>query len=57
MDKQYDKIIRGAWRRLESGDAHRFTQNDIKKYQTGKHQAMMEYMESGSRNSHPIMTD
>ena len=28
-----------------------------KKYQTGKRQAMMEYMVSGSRNTPPITTD
>ena len=35
----------------------RFTQNDTKKYQTGKRQAVMEYMVSGSRNSPPFTTD
>ena len=29
----------------------------LKKYQTGKRQAMMEYMDSGSRNSPPFTTD
>ena len=29
----------------------------MKKYQTGKHQAMMENMVSGSRNSPPFTTD
>ena len=29
----------------------------LKKYQTGKHQAMMEYMVSDSRNSPPFTTD
>ena len=29
----------------------------LKKYQTGKRQAMMEYMVSGSRNSPPFMMD
>ena len=29
----------------------------LKKYQTGKHQAMMEYIASGSRNSSPFTTD
>ena len=47
MDKQYDKRIRRARRRPESGNTRRFTQNDTKKYQTGKHQVMMEYMVSG----------
>ena len=29
----------------------------LKKYQIGKHQGMMEYMVSGSRNSPPFTTD
>ena len=29
----------------------------LKKYQTGKRSAMMEYMDSGSRNSPPFTTD
>ena len=29
----------------------------LKKYKIGKRQAMMEYMDSGSRNSLPFMTD
>ena len=29
----------------------------LKKYQIGKRQAMMEYMDSGSRNSPPFTTD
>ena len=29
----------------------------VKKYQTGKRQAMMEYMVSGSRNSSPFTSD
>ena len=29
----------------------------LKKYQTGKRQDMMEYMDSGSRNSPPFTTD
>ena len=32
--------------RPESRNTHQFTQNDTKKYQTGKRQAMMEYMVS-----------
>ena len=55
MDKQYDKRIRRNRRRPESGNTHKFIQN--KKYQTGKRQAMMEYMVSGSRNSPPFTTD
>ena len=56
MDKHYDKRTRRTQRRLESGNAHRFNQNDNKKmFQTGKRQAMMEYMVSGTRNS-PLFT-
>ena len=44
MDKQYDKRTRRTWRRPKSGNTYRFTQNDTKKYPTGKRQAMMEYM-------------
>ena len=57
MDKQYDKRTRRTRRRPESGNTHQFTQNDTKKYQIGKRQAMMEYMVSGSRNSPPFTTD
>ena len=32
-------------------------QKTLKKYQIGKCQAMMEYMDSGSRNSPPFTTD
>ena len=32
-------------------------QTTLKTYQTGKRQAMMEYMVSGSRNSPPFTTD
>ena len=35
---------------------HRIIQNN-KNYQIRKRQAMMEYMDSGSRNSSPFMTD
>ena len=31
MDKQYDKRTGRTQRRPESGNTHRFTQNDIKK--------------------------
>ena len=57
MDKQYDKGIRRVRRRPESGNTHRLTQNDTKKNQTGKRQAMMEYMVSDSRNSPLFTTD
>ena len=56
-DKLYDKRIRRAQRRPQSGNTHWFTQNDTKKYQTGKRLAMMEYVVSGSRNSPPFTTD
>ena len=45
---------------LEEGpetEIHRFTQNDTKIYQTGKRQAMMEYMVSSSRISPSFTTD
>ena len=34
-----------------------YSKRHLKRYQTGKHQAMMEYMVSGSRNSPPFTTD
>ena len=34
-----------------------YSKQHFKKYQTGKRQAMMEYMVSGSRNSPPFTTD
>ena len=51
MDKQYDKRIRRTRRRSESGNTHRSTQNNTKKYQIGKRQTMMKYMASGSRQA------
>ena len=33
-----------------------YSKRHLKRYQIGKHQAMMEYMVSGSRNSPPFMT-
>ena len=36
MDKQYDKRTRRAQRRCESGNTHRFTQNDTKKISNWK---------------------
>ena len=56
MDKQHSKTIRRTWRGSESGNAHRFTQNNTKKYQNRKRQAMIDYMDSGSKNSPPFMT-
>ena len=57
MDKQYDKRTR----RLEEGskaEIHiHLLKRPLKKYQTGKRQAVMEYMVSGSRNSPPFTTD
>ena len=57
MDKQYDKELE----RLEEGpklerhiDSLKMT---LKEYQTGKRRAMIEYMDSGSRNSPPFTTD
>ena len=57
MDKQYDKRIREAPKRPESGNTDRFTQIDNLKNQTRKRKAMMEYMVSGSRNSPLFTTD
>ena len=57
MDKQYNKRIKRALRRPKSGNTHRFTQNNVKKIRTGKCQAMMEYIDFGSRNSLPFTTD
>ena len=34
-----------------------YSKRHLKRYQTGKHQAKMEYMISGSRNSPPFTTD
>ena len=42
MDKQHGKRSRMTRRRIESENTHRFTQNNTKKYQTGKSQTMME---------------
>ena len=57
MDKQHGERVRRIPRMAESGNTLRFTENDTKKYQTGKRQAMMEYTDSGSRNSPPFMRD
>ena len=40
----------------EGAKAEKHIENNTKIYQIGKPQAMMEYMDSGSRNS-PFMTD
>ena len=40
-----------------SGNTHRFTQNNTKNYQIGKCQPMMEYIHSCSRNVPPFTTD
>ena len=46
---------------LEEGRKRKYTsiysKRQKKKYQTGKRQAMMEYVVSGSRNSPPFTTD
>ena len=54
MDKQHGERVRTSRRRTKSGNKYRFTQNSTKKYQNEKRLAMMEYMDSDSRNS-PIM--
>ena len=46
-----------ALRRPKSGNTPQFTQNDTQIYRTGKRPAMTEYMDSGSRNSPPFMSD
>ena len=56
MDKQYDKRTRRDRRRPKCRNSHQYTQNDTKKYQTGKHQAIIEYMVFDSRNSPPFVT-
>ena len=55
MDKQYYKRIRVAqkWKYTSIYPKR----HKKKKHQTGKCQAMMEYMDSGSRNSPPFTTD
>ena len=57
MDKRYDKRTRRTRERPQSGNTHRITQKDTKRFQTVKRQDMMEYMDSGSRNSPPFTTD
>ena len=56
MNKQYDKTIRRAGRSPKV-EIHTDLLKMIKKYQTGKHQAMMEYIVFGSRNSPPFITN
>ena len=57
MNKQYDKELEG----LEEGPKAEIyidlLKTSLKKYQTGKCLATMEYMVSGSRNSPPFTTD
>ena len=58
MDNQYDKRTRRTRGRLQSGNKRRSPKKDTKKsYQMGKRQVMVEYMDSGSRNSPPFTTD
>ena len=69
MYKQHDERVRRTRRRTESGNTHRLTAQimeqihfsqiwmTLTKYQIGKHQATMEYMNSDSRNSPPSTTD
>ena len=57
MYKQYEKKNQKGSKKPVSGNTHQYTQNDTKKYQAEKHQAMMEYMDSGSINSPPFTTD
>ena len=57
MDKQYDNRTRRTRGKPKSGNTHRFNKKTLKKYQTGKRQAMIEYMDSGLRNSPPFTTD
>ena len=58
MNKRYEKRTRRTRGRPQSGNTYRITQKDTKKrYQTGKRLDMMEYMDSGSRNSPPFTTD
>ena len=54
---QYDKRIRRTWRKPKSRNTRRFNQNNIKKYQIEKYYAMMEYIDSGLRNSPPFVID
>ena len=57
MDKRHGKRAQRTWRRVKSENTHRFTKNNTKKkYQFWKHLAMMECMDSGSKNSLPSMT-
>ena len=57
MDKQDGEGVRRTWRTTESGKTHRYTKNNTKKCQIGKHLAMMECKDSSSRKSPPFMTD
>ena len=57
MDKQYDKRFRRAWKGLKVEIHIDLLRTTLKKDQIGKHQAMMEYMDSGSRNSSQFITD
>ena len=51
------KELKGLEEGPKAENTHQFTQNDSKKYQIIKSQAMMEYMDPGSRNSPLFPTD
>ena len=53
MTRELKRLEKGP----KSGNTHQFTQNDTKKYHSGKHKAMMEYIGFVSRNFPPFMTD
>ena len=58
MDK---KTLQENYRDLKKAAKWKYTstysKQHLKEYQTGKHEAMMEYMASGSRNSPPLTTE
>ena len=57
MDKQHDRELEALEENLKAKIHINLLKKTLKKYQTGKRQAMMEYMDSGSRNSPPFTTD
>ena len=57
MDNQHSKRSRRTQRRLKAEIHIDLLRTTLKKYQIGNHQAMMEYIDSGSRNSPLFMTD
>ena len=57
MDKQHDKRVK-IFEEGPKAEIHiNLLRTTLKKYQIGKRQAIMEYMDSGSRNSTPFRTD